>query len=254
MNITQIAEVARKYYDKLRQPSVVQGWEKYVLTDGSSCLFVKSDYIPKQGEAVFYITTRNCNTMCQLHREYTPIDKYTLRSIDNLHWEARDNEANFSIRFLEGAFNDARQKFAADHHALNGIGRWLWETHPYIYTCDKAARNAIIHRFSPYKHWWATLADALNGLWITGEETISLRTMLLAHMWDYFNAHNPFSLDDKDELVELLRTPDEDCKEYYPSDAELTELVNIIRAFWDSDRYIITWDEDINKWPDEAQN
>lgn len=68
MNTLELSKVAQAYYEGLRAPSLVQGWEKYVVTDGKTCMFVKSDYVPKQGEAVFFLVVRNRNTSCQLYK------------------------------------------------------------------------------------------------------------------------------------------------------------------------------------------
>lgn len=70
MDILRLAKIAQTYYDSLKAPSLAQGWEKYVVTDGETCMFVKSDYEPQEGEAVFYFCVRNRNTYCQLHKAY----------------------------------------------------------------------------------------------------------------------------------------------------------------------------------------
>lgn len=69
MNLLNLSSVAQAYYDGLKAPSLAQGWEKYVVTDGVNCMFVKSDYEPQKGEAVFFLVVRNRNTMCQLYKE-----------------------------------------------------------------------------------------------------------------------------------------------------------------------------------------
>jgi hypothetical protein len=68
MTILELSAVAREFYDGLRAPSLAQGWEKYVVTDGTSCLFVRSDYEPQPGEAVFFLCVRNFNTSIQLYK------------------------------------------------------------------------------------------------------------------------------------------------------------------------------------------
>ena len=59
MNLLELAKVAQTYYEKLKAPSLAQGWEKYVATDGTTCMFVKSDYEPSNaltfGSSVFSI-------------------------------------------------------------------------------------------------------------------------------------------------------------------------------------------------------
>lgn len=68
MNLLQLSAVAQAYYEGLRAPSLVQGWEKYVVTNGTTCMFVRSDYEPQPGEAVFFLTVRNKKTSCQLYK------------------------------------------------------------------------------------------------------------------------------------------------------------------------------------------
>ena len=69
MTIIQLSRVAQAYYEGLKAPSLAQGWEKYVATDGEQCLFVKSDYEPKEGEAVFFLTTCQRKTSVQLWKD-----------------------------------------------------------------------------------------------------------------------------------------------------------------------------------------
>lgn len=69
MTIIQLSRIAQAYYEGLKAPSLAQGWEKYVATDGEQCLFVKSDYEPKEGEAVFFLTTRQRKTSVQLWKD-----------------------------------------------------------------------------------------------------------------------------------------------------------------------------------------
>lgn len=64
----ELASVAQAYYEGLKAPSLAQGWDKYVATNGTTCMFVKSDYEPQDGEAVFFLTVRNRNTSCQLYK------------------------------------------------------------------------------------------------------------------------------------------------------------------------------------------
>ena len=53
MDLLNLSKVAQAYYDGLRAISLAQGWEKYVVTDGTTSMFVNSDYEPQPGEAVF---------------------------------------------------------------------------------------------------------------------------------------------------------------------------------------------------------
>lgn len=68
MKILQLSAVAQAYYEGLRAPNLCQGWEKYVATDGTTCMFVRSDYEPQPGEAVFFLSVRNRKTSCQLYK------------------------------------------------------------------------------------------------------------------------------------------------------------------------------------------
>ena len=68
MKLLELSQVAQAYYEGLRAPSLVQGWEKYVVTNGTTCMFVRSDYEPEKGEAVFSLVVRNRKTSCQLYK------------------------------------------------------------------------------------------------------------------------------------------------------------------------------------------
>ena len=68
MKLLELSKVAQAYYEGLRAPSLAQGLDKYVATDGQHCLFVHSDYLPQPGEAVFFITTRNRQTSIQIYK------------------------------------------------------------------------------------------------------------------------------------------------------------------------------------------
>lgn len=69
MNLLELSAVAQSYYDGLRAPSLAQGWEKYVATNGQTCMFVHATYEPQPGEAVFFLTVRNRKTSCQLYKQ-----------------------------------------------------------------------------------------------------------------------------------------------------------------------------------------
>ena len=56
MKLLELSKVAQAYYEGLRAPSLAQGWDKYVATDGQNCLFVHSD------------TTRNRQTSIQIYK------------------------------------------------------------------------------------------------------------------------------------------------------------------------------------------
>jgi hypothetical protein len=64
--IFEAKALAVAHYENLRSRNLVSGWEKYVLTNGNECLFVDSNYLPQKGEYLFYCTTRNGLTLCEL--------------------------------------------------------------------------------------------------------------------------------------------------------------------------------------------
>lgn len=70
MDIIELSKIAKDYYNSVRTPSLKQGWEKYVLTDGKTALFVGAAYQPKKGEVVFYLVVKNKNVLCQVHKTY----------------------------------------------------------------------------------------------------------------------------------------------------------------------------------------
>ena len=63
----QLSSVAKSYYED-STPNNVFGMEKYVATDGTNIMFVKSDYEPTPGEAVFYIKRVRNGVYCQLYK------------------------------------------------------------------------------------------------------------------------------------------------------------------------------------------
>ncbi len=68
MNTIELASIAQRYYMGLVARNVVQGWEKFVVTNGKDCMFVHSDYEPSEGEALFFLCMRNGNVMCELKK------------------------------------------------------------------------------------------------------------------------------------------------------------------------------------------
>lgn len=68
IDVLKYSAVAESYYNRLKKKGLPSGWEKWVATNGDRCVFVKSDYKPLANEAVFYLQTRNFNTLCQLYK------------------------------------------------------------------------------------------------------------------------------------------------------------------------------------------
>lgn len=63
----QLSSAAKGYYENSIQKNIL-GMEKYVVTDGTNSMFVKSDYEPEDGEAVFYIRRMRVGLFCQLYK------------------------------------------------------------------------------------------------------------------------------------------------------------------------------------------
>ena len=70
MDIIELSKVAKNYYNSVRTPSLKQGWEKYVLTDGKTALFVGAAYQPQKGEKKNKKVGKNKNVLCQLYKTY----------------------------------------------------------------------------------------------------------------------------------------------------------------------------------------
>lgn len=64
----QLSTFAKNFYDSAIGKRSY-GMEKYVATDGENAMFVKSDYEPQSGEAVFYIKrVYGGELYCQLYK------------------------------------------------------------------------------------------------------------------------------------------------------------------------------------------
>ena len=63
----QLSSVAKRSYEDSTSKNVL-GMEKYVATDGNNSMFVKSDYEPVKGEAVFYIKRVRNGVYCQVYK------------------------------------------------------------------------------------------------------------------------------------------------------------------------------------------
>jgi len=64
----QLSKAAKEYYESTWPKKFYSGYEKYILTDGTESTFVRNDYVPGPGEAVFYCKAINQKTIIQLHR------------------------------------------------------------------------------------------------------------------------------------------------------------------------------------------
>ncbi len=69
MTILDKSQRAQSYYESYRSKSLHSGFEKFVATDGTTEMFVNSDYEPENSEiVVFKLDTRNGQTGCQLYK------------------------------------------------------------------------------------------------------------------------------------------------------------------------------------------
>lgn len=264
MTLLQLSEVAQKYYLSLKG-NIVQGWEKYVLTNGSTSMFVKSDYEPKQGEAVFFLQMRQREVMCQLHRDGSEaLDRYIIQPKQNLLWEVTDTETHVSVTFREALFeegynvstppNAPADIITRTEPIVREISEWLKQNHPYLYSCDIEARCSIIASFNECdginsEDYWKTFAAALNGVMITGDEGIDIRFLIQSELEDFLAEQNPFNVE-KDEMIGWFHVyTEEDCLDFNRTPEECWEIVNIIQSYWFSNRDVNQWARDITWWP-----
>lgn len=67
MTVLEKSAVAQKYYESTRSKTLAQGGERFVATDGTSCVVVDKDYVPENEEIlVFRLCTSNFNVQCEL--------------------------------------------------------------------------------------------------------------------------------------------------------------------------------------------
>ena len=63
------SEIARAYYDSCKGINLVNGFEKFVATDGVNAMFVNSDYEPETEDiSVYRIDTRRGTTCVQFYK------------------------------------------------------------------------------------------------------------------------------------------------------------------------------------------
>lgn len=125
MNTIQLARIAQDYYEGLRAPSFVQGWDKYLATDGKTCMFVKAEYTPQPGEAVFFLTTRNRKTMCQLYKK--PKMKTNIRTMEAL-----------------AEYYNSSEDYPADLEDIIEANGWVSDTHKQWGVCHNDTEAVII--------------------------------------------------------------------------------------------------------------
>lgn len=267
MSIIEMSNMAVRYYDSLKKKGLPQGWEKYVATNGQSCIFVKSDYEPKENEAVFYLQTRNFQTLCQLYKRGDdlpdadaaegdePGPRFTIEAMDEeLKWKVTDNDHNITMVFQEGLANQTQKvttpKNLSQDDILN-VPKWMREMGDWIglyctdeALCDVEVRSYVIATLDK-EGYWITLAAALNGTITsdtTEESSIHQNVLLYAEIEDYMLDCNVPWLDEEEQkqLLSILDNFDEN---------EANEVCRIIRAYWESNRNPNEWVHQLLWWP-----
>lgn len=260
MTLLELSKIAQEYYNNLRKKALPSGWEKYVATDGKSCMFVKNDYEPEPGQAVFYLMTRNFKTSCQLHKQnQAEVDEqrpqYEIVALDNLMWKLTDNYHHISVTFREGLFNSTQKIESPDKMSkddmisfpklLRELGDYMALNHSDEALCkDVDSRSEAINAIGKEKYL-ITIAAALNGVWTDNsiEDGDPVASMLQAEVEDYINDYQVPWLDEAEDRGNLLAILDEF------SDEEANEVMTFVRAYWNSNRDVNTWAHDLLWWP-----
>lgn len=244
-SILQLSKAAVSYYNNLKAPSLVQGWEKYVATDGNQSLFVGNDYVPQKGEALFFICMRNRNVSCQLHRAYEELKecgRFSIGTEGGIAWTAKDWNTGSSLTFYDGLLGHHTQKVERPEGA-NEITEWILQNHRQKAVCEIDARKELIRKIGK-PEYWLSIADAQNGL--KRSEKFIARKVLIATMEDYFDI-NP---------LRFVKT-DEDARKLLSALNSLTvseanEAITIVENFWESSAEIDAWAEGVLSWPSIA--
>lgn len=260
MTILELSNVAQGYYNSLRKKNLPSGWEKFVATDGKSCMFVKNDYEPEPGQAVFYLMTRNFQTLCQLHKQNQAEveeqgSQYEVVALDDLMWKVTDTYHHISVTFWEGLFNQTQKvetptKMSQDD--MLALPKWLRELGDYVALnhADEAlckdgdARIEAINALGKEK-FLITIAAALNGVWTDNsiEDGDPIAAMLSAEVEDYISDYQAPWLDEAEDKGALLGILEEF------TDEEANEVMTFVRAFWNSNRDVNKWAHDLLWWP-----
>ena len=258
MSIIDLSKTAQAYYESLRAKSLAQGWDKYVATNGEQSLFVKADYEPQSGEAVFFLTTRAKITSCQLYKQaqdviednpYEDTPQYSLTALPNLRWRLTDHDHSVNVEWTEGLFNETQQvalpQGMSQEDIINvpkwmkDIGDYLALNHEEKVLSDIEARSEAISILDK-EEYWLTIAAALNGTIIDWEDG-QYATFLAGDVEDYVQQYNMPYLEpcQEGELLNALDSlPDEEAK----------EVTRIIEAFWESNRTPAEWARDVLWW------
>lgn len=68
MNAIQFGQTAKDHFESIMPGNISNGWEKFVCTNGTDCIIVRSDYKPKDGQMVFHCQIRNGLASAELYR------------------------------------------------------------------------------------------------------------------------------------------------------------------------------------------
>ena len=68
MEALKFGQTAKDHFESIMPGNVTHGWEKYVVTDGETCLLVRSDYKPEPSQMVFLCSIRNGTACVELYR------------------------------------------------------------------------------------------------------------------------------------------------------------------------------------------
>lgn len=217
MDILKNSAAAIRFYEFSRPAKVINGWEKYILSDGEFCMSVRRNYWPAPGEAVFRLITRGRQTACQLI-SLSPADMYCLKSDAELTWTVTDSVHNISLSFLQGMLD--KSKVIVAHTPLTeqeskhmriwirDIEDWLCSTHSILIYADTEYITSALSKIKE-ENSWILLSEILENASRTAE--ISNSADLYAEVKNYLSARD---ISDQLDLLGAIRSlTDEESSE-----------------------------------------
>lgn len=263
VDLLKLSKVAEQYYNARKKKALPSGWEKYVCTDGQQSMFVKSDYTPLEGQAVYYLFTRNFQTVCQfykngddmpgadLEQEDEPGPQYEIAPLPNLMWQVTDYYHHIVIKFHEGLFYETQEVTTPPNLSqedilntpkwLRELGEWVALNHDDEACCDTDTRQSVLALLNKEQYWFV-IAAALNGiatdLW--GEDEPA-NEYLMAEVGEYIAEYTtPWLMEeDANGLMDALENLDHQ---------EALDVCKIVRAYWESNRNAGEWARDLLWW------
>lgn len=262
-DLLKLSKVAEQYYNVRKKKGLPSGWEKYVCTDGQQSMFVKSDYEALPGQAVFYLFTRNFQTVCQLYKNGDDVvdadvlnqdergPQYEISALPNMMWQVKDNDHGIVINFREGLFNETQEVTTPSNLSqddllsipkwLRELGEWVAVNHADEAICNIDVRTFVLAQLNK-ESYWITIAAALNGVItnVWGEDEPA-HEYLLAEVGDYIADYQVPWLTEEEAhgLLDALENFD---------DEEAQDVAKITRAFWESNRNVGEWTRDLLWW------